>query len=332
MRVLATLADSVHLEQNVAVATIHLIGRNGARRSITLRAGDDVAENAYERPGRHARGAPLPSSARRDRAEDGSVPVAQLAGTCTAQSSISTRSTSSVWRSATCSRTARPASTASGWSTGSAPSAHLFSADRAKFHRTHRDGQLLVLENSRAFPRAYVVPEAIARRSRAEESALAAGSRPFDASRQVRLEEGPSQTIPLVEPRPEPIADPDALPPAAEVIDVAVDRVRVRTPDGPGGYLVLTDTYHGGWRARVDGAETPVYLANFLFRAVRLPPGAHTVEFVFDPLSLHIGRAVSLAMLAFCMAVLTLPWLTTWASRRRGHRTAQTVPPFESGA
>jgi uncharacterized membrane protein YfhO len=98
------------------------------------------------------------------------------------------------------------------------------------------------------------------------------------------------------------------LPEAARVTDLSSDRIRVEAPDGPGGFLVLTDLYHRGWRARLDGRETPVYLANFLFRAVYLPPGPHTVEFVFDPLSIRVGLAVSVATLLFALiAGVVLP-------------------------
>ena len=80
---------------------------------------------------------------------------------------------------------------------------------------------------------------------------------------------------------------------------------------------MLTDLYHRGWRARVDGQPTPVYLANFLFRAVYLPPGAHTVDFVFEPLSLRLGLAVSVAVLAFALIVgIVLPVLS-WRRRSR---------------
>ena len=114
--------------------------------------------------------------------------------------------------------------------------------------------------------------------------------------------------------------DPAILPPAAKVTDLSSDHVRVDAPDGPGGFLVLTDLYHRGWRARVDGQPTPVYLANFLFRAVYLPPGPHVVDFVFEPLSLRLGLAISVGALLFALAVgAVLPWLAGARAAERGH-------------
>jgi uncharacterized membrane protein YfhO len=91
----------------------------------------------------------------------------------------------------------------------------------------------------------------------------------------------------------------------------------VEVPDGPGGFLVLTDLYHRGWRARVDGQPTPVYLANFLFRAVYLSPGPHVVDFVFEPLSLRLGIAVSVATLLFALTVGVLLPLAAGRRQRR---------------
>ncbi|MCH9809135.1 MAG: hypothetical protein K0U74_15525 [Alphaproteobacteria bacterium] len=55
--------------------------------------------------------------------------------------------------------------------------------------------------------------------------------------------------------------------------------------DGPGGYVVLNDVWHPWWVAQVDGQPAKVERANYLFRAVAVPPGRHTVRFKFAPIS-----------------------------------------------
>lgn len=57
----------------------------------------------------------------------------------------------------------------------------------------------------------------------------------------------------------------------------------VISADGPGGYVVLNDVWHPWWFAEVDGKPAHVGRANFLFRAVAVPPGRHTVRFKFRP-------------------------------------------------
>lgn len=69
------------------------------------------------------------------------------------------------------------------------------------------------------------------------------------------------------------------------------------------GVLVLADAFYPGWKVFVDGQERIVRRANYLFRGVELPAGAHTVEFVYDPVSFKIGLAISLCTIALLVAV-----------------------------
>lgn len=65
------------------------------------------------------------------------------------------------------------------------------------------------------------------------------------------------------------------------------------TTDQP-GVVVLHDLFYPGWEARVDGLKKPVLRTNILFRGVEVPPGHHTVEFSFHPLSMaNLSAAVS---------------------------------------
>jgi hypothetical protein len=70
---------------------------------------------------------------------------------------------------------------------------------------------------------------------------------------------------------------------------------------GDGGYLVNTDAYYPGWKVYVDGGPATLYRANLAFRAVRVPPGRHTVRFHYEPRSVLLGLAVS--ALAACVIV-----------------------------
>jgi len=59
--------------------------------------------------------------------------------------------------------------------------------------------------------------------------------------------------------------------------------VRVDSPDG--GWAVLNDVWHPWWRGAVDGKPATIDKANVIFRAIKVPPGAHTVRFAFRPLA-----------------------------------------------
>jgi len=73
-------------------------------------------------------------------------------------------------------------------------------------------------------------------------------------------------------------------PGSAMIVSYANTEVAVEA-DGPGGYVVLNDVWHPWWVASVDGQRAAVERANFLFRAVRVPPGRHTVRFTFAPIA-----------------------------------------------
>jgi len=65
------------------------------------------------------------------------------------------------------------------------------------------------------------------------------------------------------------------------------------------GFLILSDVYYPGWKVYVDGIEEKIYRADYLLRAVHLPPGFHQVRFVYDPMSFKVGLWIILSTL-FC--------------------------------
>ena len=77
------------------------------------------------------------------------------------------------------------------------------------------------------------------------------------------------------------------------------DRVRLEAELAQPGYVVLVDTWDAGWRATLDGRSVPILRANVAFRAIQAPAGHHVIEYVYRPLPLTAGLAVSgIAVLA----------------------------------
>ena len=95
----------------------------------------------------------------------------------------------------------------------------------------------------------------------------------------------------------------------AKIVEYGNQRVVIRTSSKSDGILVLTDSFYPGWRVYVDGEERKILRANYFFRAVRLLPGDHRVEFKYDPYSFKIGLVISLTtLLLITLVSLYLFW------------------------
>lgn len=76
--------------------------------------------------------------------------------------------------------------------------------------------------------------------------------------------------------------------------------------NGP-GFLVLSDQYFPGWRAYVNGKETPVYCVDGLLRGVVVPQGKNVVEFRYRPWKVYAAGIVGLVALGLALAGAFVP-------------------------
>jgi hypothetical protein len=160
------------------------------------------------------------------------------------------------------------------------------------------DRRVRVLERPTALPRAWIVH--------------AAQEMPADEAL-ARLAAGvvdPRQTA-LVEDPPPALAQP-AVPAAdrADVIRYEGDHIALRTTTDAAGLLVLSEVYDPGWRAYVDGKRVDLLRADFLFRAVPIPAGEHSVEVRYQPPSLRAGIAITLTT-GGVIATAAVAWLVS---------------------
>jgi uncharacterized membrane protein YfhO len=166
-----------------------------------------------------------------------------------------------------------------------------------QFRLVH-SGDVKIYENLDSLPRAFVVHRT---RVLDDEAAIATMKDPsFRPEKEVILAPGGQEVSPLH------ASGEDMV----ELLSYEPERIVISANLAEEGYLVLTDAYYPGWRALIDGLETPIYRADLLFRTVHLPAGQHRVEFIYDPLCFKFGAAISLT------ALLGLVVGIAWWSRR----------------
>ncbi len=154
------------------------------------------------------------------------------------------------------------------------------------------DGEVRVYRNEGAMPRAFTLPQGCA----VAVADVAAGVQTYDPRRFVVLEAG--EGTPVVQPVDAALCDPQP----ADISRYGFNEVFVEANLGEQSWLVLADSYFAGWKAfvRPHGDETEeneqeltIHRADGNFRAVQLPPGAHTVRFKYTPNSVKVGFFVT---------------------------------------
>ena len=144
----------------------------------------------------------------------------------------------------------------------------------------------LILQNTRALPRAWLVTKAEAvdgeealKRIRGE------SSEPFDPRLTALLEVTPRELPEL----PGGTLTPDA----AKITHYGPNSFSVDTNAAIPTVLVLSEMFYPGWTATVDGDKTQIYITNFLLRGVALPAGQHRVELRYTAPGARNGAIIS---------------------------------------
>ena len=73
---------------------------------------------------------------------------------------------------------------------------------------------------------------------------------------------------------------------------------------------MFSDIYYAkGWKAFVDGKETPIMKADYVLRAIKIPAGNHKIEFHFRPASFYDGQKVALASSVLLILLIILAFV-----------------------
>lgn len=106
---------------------------------------------------------------------------------------------------------------------------------------------------------------------------------------------------------------------SSQVIQYDQDRILMLVENSETGLLTISETMFPGWKAYVDGEQTPILLTHGFLRSIVLeaaPAGQpHEVTFVYTPNTVYIGMTISLTILAFALILVST---ACYFSRKQG--------------
>ncbi len=314
LALVTSLANSVTIEQGAPVARVRVFTADGPMIERSLRAGVDTAEWAHERPDVRAslkhdlapvfdsRAGDAANSYPANRYWTGLQLGARTKVTRVEITNVTQTASLALWKA-----TLYDAASEQSTPLTNQPAPAL---DPARWQMAAEFDGVLVLHNTRALPRAWLVTEAEAvdgeealRRIRGE------GTIMFDPRRTALLEVRPTELPPLPggDVRPESTARITSYEPNHLVIETSAPTTTV---------LVVSEIFYPGWTASVDGQPTSINATDYLLRGVALPVGPHKVEMRYTTPAARNGAIISaLTLLVLCALAVN--------ARRRGKNGMQ---------
>ena len=115
------------------------------------------------------------------------------------------------------------------------------------------------------------------------------------------------QRVVLLEKEPSVAPDAEGDPTRDRIerleYDLPGGLIRLKTHSDGSRILVVSENYHSNWSAFVDGRETEILRANYVWKGVVVPAGEHEVEFRYFSKTLALSRTATFASLVLILGI-----------------------------
>ena len=83
-------------------------------------------------------------------------------------------------------------------------------------------------------------------------------------------------------------------------------------------FAVFSEIYYPhGWEAYIDGKKTPYCKTNYALRGLSIPAGKHSIEFIFDPVSVRKGEQIARYTNIFSVLFVLFCLFMFWKNRKK---------------
>ena len=91
--------------------------------------------------------------------------------------------------------------------------------------------------------------------------------------------------------------------------------------------IFMSDAWYPDWTATVDGKPTPIYRADYAFRAFVAPTGTHEIKLTYHDAKYAFGRTISLTTNALALIAFGIGITSFTYTKLKKRPEVEIVPP-----
>lgn len=109
-----------------------------------------------------------------------------------------------------------------------------------------------------------------------------------------------------------------------DLVDYTPNKLTYKASVTEEAFAVFSEIYYPkGWKAYIDGEEVEILRANYILRALQVPPGEHSITFLFEPKVYFIGNKVMLVSSLILLLLIGLGLYLVWKTNSNSNGASE---------